>query len=45
MLEGVELFHAGGMLSTTHTPEIVDETVDAFGRVLDRMAEEGAFGT
>lgn len=43
MLEGVELFHAGGMLSTTHTPEIVDETVNAFGRVLDRMAEEGAF--
>lgn len=43
MLEGVELFHAGGMLSTAHSPELVDETVHAFGRVLDRMGDEGAF--
>ena len=43
MLEGIELFHSGGLLGTVHTPEIVDETVAVFGRVLDRMVEEGAF--
>ncbi len=42
MLEGVELFHSGGMIGTAHTAADIDETVAAFGRVLDRMAEEGA---
>jgi glutamate-1-semialdehyde 2,1-aminomutase len=44
MIEGVELFHSGGMTSTVHTPELIDETVGAFGRVLDRMVDEGAWG-
>jgi glutamate-1-semialdehyde 2,1-aminomutase len=44
MLEGIELFHAGGMTATVHTPEIIDETIATFGRVLDRMVDEGAFG-
>lgn len=43
MLEGVELFTPGGMTSTAHTVEDIDETVAAFGRVLDRMSEHGAF--
>jgi glutamate-1-semialdehyde 2,1-aminomutase len=43
MLEGVELFHSGGMIATVHTPELIDETVAAFERVLDRMKNEGAF--
>jgi glutamate-1-semialdehyde 2,1-aminomutase len=43
MLEGVELFHSGGMIGTAHTPSDIDETVAAFGRVLDRMSDEGAF--
>lgn len=43
VLEGIELFHSGGMIATVHTPEIIDETVASFGRVLDRMTREGAF--
>jgi hypothetical protein len=43
MLEGVELFTPGGMTSTAHTVEDIDETIAAFGRVLERMGEEGAF--
>lgn len=43
MLEGVELFHGGGMTSVAHTTDDIDQTVAAFGRVLDRMADEGAF--
>jgi glutamate-1-semialdehyde aminotransferase len=43
MLEGVELFHSGGMTSVAHTTDDIDQTVDAFSRVLDRLAEEGAF--
>jgi glutamate-1-semialdehyde 2,1-aminomutase len=43
MLEGVELFHSGGMTGRAHTPDDIDQTVVAFGRVLDRMADEGAF--
>jgi glutamate-1-semialdehyde aminotransferase len=44
MIEGVEFFHSGGMTSTAHTPELIDETVASFGRVLDRMVDEGAWG-
>ncbi len=43
MLQGVELFHSGGMTAVAHTPEDIDLTVDAFARVLDRMTDEGAF--
>jgi glutamate-1-semialdehyde 2,1-aminomutase len=43
MLEGVELFSSGGMTSVAHTTDDIDQTVEAFGRVLDRMADEGAF--
>ena len=43
MLEGVEMFHGGGMIGTAHTADDIDRTAAAFGRVLDRMADEGAF--
>jgi glutamate-1-semialdehyde 2,1-aminomutase len=43
LLEGVEFFNSGGMLSLAHTEEDIDQTVASFGRVLDRMADEGAF--
>jgi glutamate-1-semialdehyde 2,1-aminomutase len=45
MLEGVELFNSGGMLSLAHTSDDIDQTVASFGRVLDRMSDEGAFAT
>jgi glutamate-1-semialdehyde 2,1-aminomutase len=43
LLEGVHLFHAGGMLSTAHTEDDVAQTVEAVERVLGRMKDEGAF--
>ena len=43
LIEGVELFNGGGMLGTAHTPDDIDQTIAAFGRVLDRMVAEGAF--
>jgi len=43
MLEGVELFHGGGFFSAAHTEADVDQTLDAFDRVLGRLADEGAF--
>ena len=43
MLEGVHLFHAGGMTSTAHTEEDVAFTVDVMDRVIGRMKDEGAF--
>jgi glutamate-1-semialdehyde aminotransferase len=45
MLEGVELFHSGGMTSVAHTTDDIDQTVETFGRVLGRMVDEGAFGS
>lgn len=43
LLEGVELFHGGGMLSTAHTEAEVDGTIAAFDRALARLESEGAF--
>jgi glutamate-1-semialdehyde 2,1-aminomutase len=43
LLEGVEFFNSGGMPSLAHTEDDIDQTVASFGRVLDRMADEGAF--
>jgi glutamate-1-semialdehyde 2,1-aminomutase len=42
-LEGVDLFGGGGMVSVRHTDEDVAYTLDAFGRALDRMEEDGYF--
>ena len=43
LLEGVEFFNGGGMTGLAHSAEDIDETIAAFGRVLDRMVEEGQF--
>jgi glutamate-1-semialdehyde 2,1-aminomutase len=43
MLEGMELFHGGGLLSVAHTEADIDRTIDAFERVLARMEAEGAY--
>jgi glutamate-1-semialdehyde aminotransferase len=44
LLEGVHVFHSGGLLSTRHTDEDVQQTVDAAERVLASLKREGAFG-
>jgi glutamate-1-semialdehyde 2,1-aminomutase len=43
LLEGVELFSGGGMVSVAHTEDHIDETISAFDRVLGRIEAEGAF--
>ncbi|MGI9252401.1 MAG: aspartate aminotransferase family protein, partial [Thermomicrobiales bacterium] len=43
MLEGIELFHGGGLLSVAHTEEDIDQTIAAFNRVLARIESEGAY--
>jgi glutamate-1-semialdehyde 2,1-aminomutase len=40
-LEGVDLFNGGGLLSTAHTDEDVDFTVEAFDRSLQRLRLDG----
>ncbi|MCC6314868.1 MAG: aminotransferase class III-fold pyridoxal phosphate-dependent enzyme [Thermomicrobiales bacterium] len=44
MLEGIELFHGGGMLSTAHTDADIERTLAAFDRSLQRIEAEGGFG-
>jgi glutamate-1-semialdehyde 2,1-aminomutase len=41
LLEGVDLFSGGGMLSVAHTEEDVDATVAAFDNALGRLREDG----
>ena len=43
LLEGVHLFHAGGLTCTKHTQEDVDHTIAAFDRVIGRIKDEGHF--
>ena len=43
MIEGVELFHAGGFTTVAHTADDIDQTIAAFGRTLDRMVDEGLY--
>jgi glutamate-1-semialdehyde 2,1-aminomutase len=40
-LEGVDLFNGGGLLSTAHTEEDVDFTIEAFDRSLQRLRLDG----
>ena len=44
LLEGMDLFSSGGLLSVAHTEADIEETVSAFDRVIGRMGEEGMFG-
>jgi glutamate-1-semialdehyde 2,1-aminomutase len=41
LLEGVDLFGGGGLLSVTHSADDVDFTVEAFERTVTRMRQEG----
>jgi glutamate-1-semialdehyde 2,1-aminomutase len=41
LLEGVDLFNAGGMLSVAHGKDDVDFTIEAFERTLGRMRQDG----
>jgi glutamate-1-semialdehyde 2,1-aminomutase len=43
LIEGVDLFSSGGMLSTAHTDADLDHTLQAFDRVVGRMESEGLF--
>ena len=40
-LEGVDLFHGGGLLSIAHTKDDIDFTIDAFDKSLTRLQTEG----
>ncbi|MEA2529473.1 MAG: glutamate-semialdehyde -aminomutase [Thermomicrobiales bacterium] len=41
LLEGVDLFNAGGLLSAAHNEDDIDFTIGAFERTLLRMRNEG----
>jgi glutamate-1-semialdehyde 2,1-aminomutase len=41
LLEGVDLFSGGGLLSTAHTEADVDFTIAAFERTIKRLREDG----
>jgi glutamate-1-semialdehyde 2,1-aminomutase len=41
LLNGVDLMRAAGFVSAAHTPEIIEETVQAFDRTISRMQQEG----
>jgi glutamate-1-semialdehyde 2,1-aminomutase len=43
LLEGVHLFHGGGLLSTAHTQGDVDHAVAAFETSINRLVAQGAF--
>ena len=43
LIEGVDLFSSGGILSIAHTDADLENTVKAFDRVLARMESEGLF--
>jgi glutamate-1-semialdehyde 2,1-aminomutase len=43
LVEGVHLFHAGGMTSTAHTQDDIDQTIEIVDRVIGRMKDEGDF--
>ena len=41
LLEGVDLFTNGGLLSIAHTDSDADATIAAFDRVLQRFVNDG----
>jgi glutamate-1-semialdehyde 2,1-aminomutase len=44
LLEGVHVFHSGGLLSTRHTDADVEHTVNAAHNVFSALKSQGAFG-
>jgi glutamate-1-semialdehyde 2,1-aminomutase len=43
LVEGVHLFHAGGLTCTEHDSQDVEATIAAFDRVIGRIKDEGHF--
>ncbi len=41
LLNGVDLMRVSGFVSAAHTAEIIEDTVQAFDRTIDRMQREG----
>jgi glutamate-1-semialdehyde 2,1-aminomutase len=44
LLNGVDLFHGGGLISSVHTTDDIDTTIEAFNSTIRRMKSEGLFG-
>jgi glutamate-1-semialdehyde 2,1-aminomutase len=43
LLNGVDLFHGGGLVSSVHTDDDINRTIDAFRATVTRMRDEGMF--
>ena len=43
LLNGVDLMRVAGFVSAAHTPDIIDQTVQAFDRTVSRLQQEGIF--
>jgi glutamate-1-semialdehyde 2,1-aminomutase len=43
LLNGVDLFHGGGLVSSAHTEDDIQKTLDAFRATVVRMRQEGMF--
>jgi glutamate-1-semialdehyde 2,1-aminomutase len=43
LLNGVDLFHGGGLISSVHTEQDIDATITAFQKTVMRMRDEGLF--
>lgn len=41
LLEGVDIFHLGGLVSSAHTDEDIEKTIKAFEITIDRLKKEG----
>ena len=41
LLNGVDLMRAAGFVSAAHTPDIIEQTIQAFDDTVGRMLEEG----
>jgi glutamate-1-semialdehyde 2,1-aminomutase len=44
LLNGVDLFHGGGLVSSVHTEGDIDRSIEAFRATVARMRDEGMFG-
>ena len=42
-IEGVDVFHGGGLLSVVHTEADIDRSIEAFDTTIRRMIGEGVF--
>ena len=42
--QGIDLFHGGGLLSSTHSNSDIERTVSAFDTSIARMKDGGLFG-